>query len=42
MAEYTNVKIALEDRVAILTIDHPPVNAFNRATLKDLDATLMS
>jgi enoyl-CoA hydratase/carnithine racemase len=40
MAEYTNVRIALEDRVAILTIDHPPVNAFNRATLKDLDAAL--
>ena len=40
MAEYTNVKIALEDRVAILTIDHPPVNAFNRATMKDLDAAL--
>ncbi|MGC8781440.1 MAG: enoyl-CoA hydratase-related protein [Anaerolineae bacterium] len=40
MAEYTNVKIALEDRVAILTIDHPPVNAFNRATLDDLDAAL--
>lgn len=38
MAEYTNVKIALEDRVAVLTIDHPPVNAFNRATLDDLNA----
>ncbi len=40
MAEYTNVKITLEDRVAVLTIDHPPVNAFNRATLNDLDAAL--
>ncbi len=40
MAEYTNVKIALEDRVAVLTIDHPPVNAFNRATLADLDAAM--
>ncbi|MEJ5199207.1 MAG: enoyl-CoA hydratase-related protein [Anaerolineae bacterium] len=38
MTEYTNVKIALEDRVAVLTIDHPPVNAFNRATLDDLNA----
>ncbi len=38
MAEYTNVKITLEDRVAILTLDHPPVNAFNRATLLDLNA----
>lgn len=40
MAEYANVRIALEDRVAILTIDHPPVNAFNRATLNDLDMAL--
>ncbi len=40
MAEYTNVKIALEDRVAILTMDHPPVNAFNHATLADLDAAM--
>ncbi len=38
MGEYTNVRIALEDRVAVLTIDHPPANAFNRATLNDLDA----
>jgi enoyl-CoA hydratase/carnithine racemase len=26
--------------VAVLTIDHPPANAFNRATLNDLDAAL--
>ena len=31
MPEYTNVRITIEDRVAILTIDHPPANAFNRA-----------
>ena len=40
MAEYTNVRIAIEDRVAILTIDHPPANAFNRATLLDLNAAM--
>lgn len=40
MAEYTNVKITLEDRVAVLTIDHPPANAFNHATLDDLDAAM--
>lgn len=40
MAEYTNVRIAIEDRVAILTIDHPPANAFNRATVADLDAAM--
>jgi enoyl-CoA hydratase/carnithine racemase len=37
MAEYTNVKVSIEERVAVLTIDHPPANAFNRATLDDLD-----
>jgi len=36
MAERQFVKITLEDRVAILTIDHPPVNALNRATMQDL------
>jgi len=40
MPEYTNVKITLEDRVAVLTIDHPPANAFNWATLNDLDAAM--
>jgi enoyl-CoA hydratase/carnithine racemase len=40
MAGYTNVKISVEDRVAVLTIDHPPANAFNHATLVDLDAAL--
>jgi len=38
MAEYTNVKVSVEDRVAVLTIDHPPANAFNWATLTDLEA----
>ena len=40
MAGYTNVKVSVEDRVAVLTIDHPPANAFNHATLADLDAAL--
>ena len=40
MAEYTNVRITIEDRVAVLTIDHPPANAFNRATLLDLKAAM--
>ncbi|RMF36656.1 MAG: enoyl-CoA hydratase [Chloroflexi bacterium] len=40
MAEYQNVRIAIEGRVATLTIDHPPVNAFNRQTLQELDAAL--
>ncbi len=40
MSEYTNVKINIEDRVAVLTIDHPPANAFNRATVEDLDKAM--
>jgi len=31
------VKVAVEDRVAIVTIDHPPVNALNRQTLQELE-----
>ncbi len=30
------IKTTLEDRVAILTIDHPPVNALNLATMTEL------
>ena len=30
------IKIAIEDRVATLTIDHPPVNAFNPRVLAEL------
>lgn len=38
MAEYQNVKISMEERVAILTIDHPPANAFDTQTVTDLEA----
>ena len=34
------VKVTVEDRVAILTIDHRPVNALNRQTLQELDQAL--
>src|SRR3989338_8808059 len=34
-----NVKGVVEDRVAIVTIDHRPVNALDRQTLKELDET---
>ena len=33
-------RVSVEDRVAVLTIDHPPANTFNHATLADLDAAL--
>ena len=34
-----NVKGIVEDRAAIVTIDHRPVNALDRQTLKELDET---
>ncbi len=37
MGEYQYVKYAVEDRAAILTIDHPPANAFNKQQLQDLE-----
>jgi len=38
MSEYLNVKLTIEDRAAIITIDHPPANAFDPQTVTDLDA----
>lgn len=34
------VKVSMEDRVAIVTIDHRPVNALNRQTMQELDQAL--
>ena len=36
MAERQYVKVSIEDRIATLTIDHPPANAFSAQTVKDL------
>lgn len=38
MGEYQFVKMVVEDRAAILTIDHPPANAFDTQTVLDLEA----
>jgi len=38
MAEYQNVKVSVEDRIATLTIDHPPANAFDTQTVLDLES----
>jgi enoyl-CoA hydratase/carnithine racemase len=40
MADLQNAKYSVEDRIAIITLDHPPVNAFNGQTVKDLDAAV--
>jgi enoyl-CoA hydratase/carnithine racemase len=37
MGEYQTVKLGVEDRTAIITIDNPPANAFNRQQLQDLE-----
>ncbi len=34
------VKIAVEDRLAVVTIDRPPVNALNRQAIEELNACL--
>ena len=36
MSERQLVKLSIEERVALVTIDHPPVNALNQATLTEL------
>jgi enoyl-CoA hydratase/carnithine racemase len=38
MAEYQTVKVSVEGRTGILTIDNPPANAFNSQQLQDLNA----
>jgi enoyl-CoA hydratase/carnithine racemase len=40
MADLQNAKYTVEDRVGIITLDHPPVNAFNSQTVRDLDTAL--
>jgi enoyl-CoA hydratase len=38
MGEYQNIKMSIEDRTAILTIDHPPANAFDTQTVTELNS----
>ncbi len=40
MEGFTNIRVYVEHRVAVLTIDHPPVNSLSRATLADLEAAV--
>ncbi len=40
VASAENVKVSVEDRIAIVTIDHRPVNALNRQTLQELGQVL--
>ena len=38
MGDYQTVKVSIEDRTAILTIDNPPANAFDSQQAQDLGA----
>ena len=37
MGEWQYIRTEVEDKIAVLTIDHPPVNSFNTQVLKELD-----
>jgi len=37
MAEWQNIRVEVEDQIALLTIDHPPVNSFNKQVITELD-----
>jgi enoyl-CoA hydratase/carnithine racemase len=37
MAEWQYIRTEVEDRIALLTIDHPPVNSFNKQVVTELD-----
>jgi enoyl-CoA hydratase/carnithine racemase len=38
MGEFQNIRVGIEDRTAILTIDHPPANALDTKTVQELVA----
>ena len=40
MADRQFIRYTIEDRVATLVIDHPPVNAFNKQTITELDGAI--
>lgn len=40
MGEWENIRTEVEDRIALLTIDHPPVNSFNKQVVTELDQAI--
>jgi enoyl-CoA hydratase/carnithine racemase len=38
MSEFQNIKVSIEARTAILTLDHPPANAFDEQTVIELNS----
>ncbi|MEA3342328.1 MAG: enoyl-CoA hydratase-related protein [Chloroflexota bacterium] len=37
MGEWQNIRVEIKDKVAVLTIDHPPVNSFNAQVVTELE-----
>ena len=40
MADYQNIKVGVQERIAVIAIDHPPANAFDQRTLDELGAAI--
>jgi enoyl-CoA hydratase/carnithine racemase len=40
MAEYKNIQVEINNHVALVTIDHPPANAWNLATMEEFKAVI--
>jgi len=40
MGEWQNIRVEVEDKVALLTIDHPPVNSFNAQVVTELEQAI--
>ncbi len=38
MSQFKHARVTVEDRVGVLTLDHPPANALDTATMADLSA----
>ena len=38
MGDYQYLKVSVENRIATLTIDHPPANAFNKQVVEELNS----
>jgi len=40
MGVWQNIQVEIEDRIAVLTIDHPPVNSFNAQVVTELEQAI--
>ena len=40
MGDWQNIRTEVADKIAVLTIDHPPVNSFNKQVVTELDQAI--